>query len=72
MTISEGGKGEQLCLEFRMKRSAEEIQRRIDNLRISGRPVPLILEATLMKMKRGKGPALPSFAKKGFSNTKRG
>lgn len=49
-----------------MKMSIEQIQNRIDKLRESGRPVPLILEATLIKMKNGKGPRLPSCSRKGM------
>lgn len=66
MTISEGGKGGKLCLEIGMKQSLEELQNRIDKMRKSGRPVPLVLEAAIIKMQHGKGPRLPAYARKGF------
>jgi len=49
-----------------MKQTAEDIQKRIDFLRNSGRPVPLILETRLVRINSGKKLKLPSFSRKGF------
>jgi hypothetical protein len=54
-----------------MKQSAEAIQKRIDFLRNSGRPVPLILETRLFRINSGKKLKLPSFSRKGFVKDKR-
>lgn len=66
MTISEGGKGEELCPEFSMKQNAEDLKKRIDFFKESGRPVPLILETRLVRLNSGKKLKLPSFSRKGF------
>lgn len=47
---------------------AEAIAARIDNLRKSGRPVPLILEQRLVVAKGGKGNGLPKYARCGFKS----
>ena len=53
-----------------MSKSVEEkiksIEDRLDFYRRSGRPVPLILEAKLTKLKLNKKIDLPWFSKKGF------
>ncbi len=53
-----------------MKYTEEELQKRIDFFRNSGRPVPYLLEARLYRMRTKKKVKPPVLVRKGFLGNK--